>query len=34
MSKPVILDTKNILSVKKLKDLEFNYDNVGRKISL
>ena len=24
----------NILSVKKLKDLEFNYDNVGRKISL
>ena len=34
MSKPVILDTKNILSIKKLKDLEFNYDNVGRKISL
>ena len=34
MSKPVILDTKNILSVKKLKDLEFNYDNVGRKIPL
>ena len=34
MSKPVILDTKNILSVKKIIDLEFNYDNVGRKISL
>ena len=34
MSKPVILDTKNILSVSKLEALEFNYDNVGRKISL
>ena len=34
MSKPVILDTKNILSVSKLKNLEFKYDNVGRKISL
>ena len=34
MSKPVILDTKNILSVSKLKNLKFKYDNVGRKISL
>ena len=34
MSKPVILDTKNILSVSKLENLGFKYDNVGRKISL
>jgi len=34
MSKPVILDTKNILSISKLEDLEFKYDNVGRKNSL
>ena len=32
MSKPVILDTKNILSVSKLEKLGFKYDNVGRKI--
>ena len=29
---PIVLDTKNILSIKKLKALEFNYDNVGRKV--
>ena len=34
MSKPVILDTKNILSVSKLEKLGFKYDNVGRKTSL
>ena len=34
MSKPVILDTKNILSVSKLENLGFEYDNVGRKVSL
>ena len=32
MSKPVILDTKNILSVSKLEKLGFKYDNVGRKV--
>ena len=32
MSKPVILDTKNILSVSKLEKLGFEYDNVGRKV--
>ena len=34
MSEPVILDAKNILSISKLEELEFKYDNVGRKISL
>ena len=34
MSKPVILDTKNILSVSKLENLGFEYDNVGRKVSI
>ena len=34
MSKPVILDTKNILSVSKLEKLGFKYDNVGRKVSI
>jgi len=29
---PIVLDTKNILSIKKLKALDFNYDNVGRKV--
>ena len=28
---PTVLDTKNILSIKKLQSLKFNYDNVGRK---
>ena len=28
---PTVLDTKNILSIKKLQAFEFNYDNVGRK---
>ncbi len=32
MSEPVILDTKNILSVSKLEKLGFEYDNVGRKV--
>ncbi len=30
MNKPVLLDTRNIISVKKLKENNFNYDNVGR----
>ena len=30
MNKPVLLDTRNIISIKKLKDNEFYYDNVGR----
>jgi len=34
MSEPVILDAKNILSISKLEELEFKYENVGRKISL
>ncbi len=34
MSEPVILDAKNILSISKLEELEFKYDNVGRKFSL
>ena len=34
MSKPVILDTKNILSVSNLEKLGFKYDNVGRKVSI
>ena len=33
MSKPVILDAKNILSVSNLEKLGFKYDNVGRKVS-
>ena len=34
MSKPVILDTKNILSVSNLEKLGFKYDNVGRKVPI
>ena len=30
MNKPVLLDTRNIIDVKKLKENNFNYDNVGR----
>ena len=30
MNKPVLLDTRNIINVKKLKENDFNYDNVGR----
>ena len=30
MNKPVLLDTRNIISIKKLKDNGFYYDNVGR----
>ena len=29
MNKPVLLDTRNIINVKKLKENDFNYDNVG-----
>ncbi len=29
MNKPLILDTRNILSVKKLKENGFIFDNVG-----
>jgi len=32
MSNPIILDTKNILSIKELKKLDFKYENIGRKI--
>ncbi len=31
LAKPVLLDTRNILSPRKLKELGFIYDNVGRK---
>lgn len=34
MTTPVMLDTKNILSISKLKELEFKYDNVGRKFPI
>lgn len=30
MTSPVILDAKNILSIQKLRDLGFSFDNVGR----
>ena len=33
MSKPILLDTRNIIDVKKLKEYEFNFDNVGRGIN-
>ncbi|MFC1565731.1 UDP-glucose dehydrogenase family protein [Candidatus Neomarinimicrobiota bacterium] len=29
---PIILDTRNVLSIKDLVDLDFKFDNVGRKI--
>ena len=32
MSKPILLDTRNIIDIKKLKTNEFNFDNVGRGI--
>ena len=32
MSKPVLLDTRNIIDVKKLKAHKFIFDNVGRGI--
>ena len=32
MSKPVLLDTRNIIDVKKLKAHKFTFDNVGRGI--
>ncbi len=31
MSKPIVLDTRNILNLAELKKLEFSFDNVGRK---
>ena len=30
LKSPSLLDAKNIFSIKKLKSLEFNFDNVGR----
>ena len=30
MKAPIILDTKNILSIQLLESLDFTYDNVGR----
>jgi len=30
LNSPTLLDAKNIFSIKKLKSLEFKYDNVGR----
>ena len=30
LKSPSLLDAKNILSIKKLKSLGFNFDNVGR----
>jgi len=34
MKQPVLLDTRNILSVEKMAELGFMFDNVGRKLSL
>lgn len=31
LKEPIVLDTKNILSIKKLNSIGFSYDNVGRK---
>ena len=33
MSQPVVLDTRNILSVSELKRLEFKFDNVGHRVA-
>ena len=33
MSKPTLLDTRNIIDVKKLNEHKFNFDNVGRGIN-
>jgi UDPglucose 6-dehydrogenase len=33
MREPVILDTKNILSMQELESLDFTYDNIGRRKS-
>ena len=30
LKSPILLDAKNIFSIKKLKNLEYNYDNIGR----
>ena len=32
LSNPIVLDTRNILSIEKLTKLGFTFDNVGRKI--
>ena len=32
LKRPIVLDTKNILSIKNLQALDFSYDNVGRKL--
>ena len=31
MKNPVLLDTKNIISIQELESMGFTYDNVGRK---
>ena len=31
LNSPIVLDTRNLLSPEKLKELNFTYDNVGRK---
>jgi hypothetical protein len=31
MNNPVLLDTKNIISIQELESRGFTYDNVGRK---
>ena len=33
MKSPILLDTRNILSIEKLIELGFQFDNVGRKVS-
>ena len=30
LKSPILLDAKNIFSIKKLKNLEYSYDNIGR----
>ena len=32
MSKPILLDTRNIIDLKKLDEHKFTFDNVGRGI--
>ena len=30
LKSPILLDAKNIFSIKKLKSLKYSYDNIGR----
>ena len=30
MNNPILLDTKNIINIKKLNEYDFKFDNVGR----